>query len=57
VSTPSSPYTEVFAVDFVFGWQWGFQCFTCGFEQIGVTDFLTAEEHAEDHRCPVHADA
>jgi hypothetical protein len=55
VSAPLPPHTEVFAVDF--GRQWGFQCFTCGFVQTGVTDFLTAEEHAEDHRCPVHADA
>jgi hypothetical protein len=41
----------VFAVDFVHERQWGFQCFTCGFEQVGVTDFATAEEHADMHEC------
>jgi hypothetical protein len=48
----TAPRTEVFAAEFAFGIQWGYECHRCGFQQTGVSGLPTVEEHADSHECP-----
>jgi len=42
----SQHHTEAFTESFE---EWGFQCFTCGYEAVGFEDLESAENAADQH--------